>query len=79
MPFQAPNCLRSSFNFVAVRDCQLRRIHKPHKDLASQQIALEGQDLPLMYLAHHGLENVNIIIVVFAEEASVPSSSPKFL
>ena len=64
MPFHPKGCLRSSFNYVAVRDCQLRRINKPHKDLASQQIALEEQDLPLTYLAHHELESINIIIVV---------------
>ena len=27
-----PGCPRSSFNDVAVRDCQLRRIPKPYKD-----------------------------------------------
>ena len=27
-----PGCPRSSFNDVAVRDCQLRRITKPYKD-----------------------------------------------
>jgi len=30
----------------------------------SEWTALEGQDLPCMYLAHHELESVNIIVVV---------------
>ena len=30
----------------------------------SQQIALEGQDLPRTYLAHHELESVTIIIII---------------
>ena len=51
-----PGCPSSSFNDVAVRDCQLRCITK--------QIALEGQDLPRTYLAHHELESVIIIVII---------------
>ena len=29
-----------------------------------EQVALEGQDLPHMYLARHELESVSIIIVI---------------
>ena len=30
----------------------------------SEQIALEGQDLPRTYLAHHDLESVIIVIII---------------
>ena len=33
-----PGCSRSSFNDVAVRDCQLRRITKPYKDAQNRMI-----------------------------------------
>ena len=57
-----PGCPESSFNDFAVRDCQLRRITKPYKDAQNmtwaQEKALEGQNLPRTYLAHHELESV---------------------
>ena len=43
-----PGCARSSFNDVAVRDCQLRRIHIPYKDAQNR---LLWRDLPRTYLA----------------------------
>ena len=30
----------------------------------SKQAALEGQDLPCMYLAHHELESIDIIMII---------------
>ena len=57
-----PGCPRSSFNDVTVRDCQLHRTNKPYKD--AQNTLLDGQDLPRMYLAHHELGNVSIIIII---------------
>ena len=52
---QLKSCPRSSFNDVAVCDCQLCCVAKSYKD---PQAALEGQDLPRKYLAHHELEIV---------------------
>ena len=35
---RTPGCTRSSFNDVAVRDCQLRRITKPYKDAQNRML-----------------------------------------
>ena len=59
-----PGCPRLSFNEsdVAVRDCQL---HKYCLQGCSEQIALEGQDLPCRYLAHYELESVTTIVIYY--------------
>ncbi len=53
-----PGRPKSSFNDVALHDCQTCRINR------SCRIALERQDLSRTYLAHHELESVIIIIIV---------------
>ena len=55
---------RSSFNDVAMHDCQTRRITRPYRD-AQDRLLLERQDLSCTYLAHHELESVKIIIYYY--------------
>ena len=54
-----PGRPRSSFNDVAFRDCPNCQIGRPYR-----QTALERQDVPCTYLAHHDLESVIIIITI---------------
>ena len=53
----------SSFNDVAVRNCQRHCINKAYKD-AQNKLLLEGQDMPRPYLAQHELDSVHVIIIV---------------
>jgi len=52
-----PGRPRSSFNDVALHDCQNCRINRPYRD-AQDRLALERQELSGTYLAHHELESV---------------------
>ena len=56
-----PSRPRSSFNDVALRDCQNCRISRPYRDA---QDRLFWRDLSCTYLAHHELESVLIIIII---------------
>ena len=60
-----PGCPRSTFNDVAVRDCQLRRITKLYKD-AQNRLLWRDKIIPRMYLAHHELASV--IIYYYLQE-----------
>ena len=40
----------------------------------SEQIALEGQDLPRMYLAHHESESVIVSIIIKARQSEILQS-----
>ena len=58
-----PDCPRFSFNDVVLCDCQNCHISVAYRD-AQNKTALEGQDLPRMYLAHHEKARVTIMIMI---------------
>ena len=57
-----PGCPSSTFNVVAVRDCQPGCMNKSYKD-AQNRLLWRGQELPRTYLAQHELNSVNIVII----------------
>ena len=58
-----PGRPRCSFNDVTLLDCQNCRISRPYRGY-TRQAALERQDLSCMYLAHHELESVIMIVII---------------
>ena len=59
----------SSFNDVALRDCQNCCINRPY---STRQAALERQDLSCTYLAHHELESLIFFFIFLVSGQQVP-------
>jgi len=64
-----PGRPRSSFNDVALRDCQNCRISRPYRD-AQDRLLWRDKTCPARKLAHHELESVLIIIIIIIKPPS---------